>query len=403
MTKNSVHIELQLEQIKQGAHQIVPEQELLKKLQRSKPLVVKLGMDPTAPDLHLGHAVVLSKLRQLQELGHRIIFLIGDFTARIGDPTGKSKTRPALSENQIVHNTKTYFDQVSRILNPDAIEIKYNSAWLEHLSMQTLIELCAKVTVARLVERDDFAQRIERHQTISFHELLYPLMQGYDSVELKADIELGGSDQTFNLLMGRFLQEQYGQEPQVVLTMPLLLGLDGVHKMSKSLGNAIGLAEPAQEAYGKLMSIADDLMWHYATVLLQSRAEYIAAMKEAVVLSNFHPMDAKKEIAQLIVERFWSKEQAQQAARIFESVVQNKEYDLVPERALRDCLANPLWIVELLKELEFVASSSEAKRLIEAKAVAVDGIVVADFKAQILYKKGTVIVVGKHRACRIKI
>src|SRR5581483_2267849 len=230
-----------LQIITSGTAQIIPENELVKKLESGKNLKIKLGMDPTAPDLHLGHAVVLSKLKQFQDMGHEIIFLIGDFTASIGDPTGKSKTRPPLDDKEIEHNMKTYFDQVGKILDKSKIHVKFNSQWLSVLNSKEIIRLCAKVTVARLTEREDFANRLKNHQPISFHELLYPLFQGYDSVELKADVELGGTDQTFNLLMGRFLQEQYDQSPQVIVTLPLLIGLDGVHKMSKSLGNAIGL------------------------------------------------------------------------------------------------------------------------------------------------------------------
>ena len=261
-------IKKQLEIIKSSTSSVIPEADLIKKLERGIPLRIKLGMDPTAPDLHLGHAVVLSKMKQLQDLGHEVIFLIGDFTARIGDPTGKSKTRPPLTEQDIEKNTRTYFDQVTKILDPKKLTIVYNSEWLNAVSINDMIKLCAKVTLARLIEREDFAKRIDNNQPISFHELLYPLFQGYDSVALKADIELGGTDQTFNLFMGRYLQEQYGQEPQVIITTPLLEGLDGGPKMSKSLGNAIGLTEPADQVFGKLMSISDELMWHYMHILL---------------------------------------------------------------------------------------------------------------------------------------
>ena len=282
------------DQLQAGVEQIIPKTEFLKKLELKRPLRVKLGADPTSADLHLGHAVVLSKLRQFQDCGHEVIFLIGDFTARIGDPTGRSKTRPALTDEQIQANTQTYFNQVSKILDPAKIIVRYNSQWLDKLSSREFVNLCSKVTLARLIEREDFAQRITEHQPIGFHELLYPLMQGYDSVVLQADIELGGTDQTFNLLMGRFLQEHYGQEPQVIMTLPLLEGLDGVQKMSKSLGNAIGLAEPADQAYGKLMSISDELMWRYYQVLLHMRQQEICRMQEQVQQGTVHPMTLKK-------------------------------------------------------------------------------------------------------------
>ncbi|HZW61884.1 MAG TPA: tyrosine--tRNA ligase, partial [Candidatus Babeliales bacterium] len=267
-----------LAQLKRGTVQILPEDELLKKLSKGKPLKIKLGMDPTSTDLHLGHAVVLSKMKQFQDLGHDIIFLIGDFTARIGDPTGRSKTRPPLTEEEIAHNTKTYFDQVSKILDPKKITVRYNSEWLDALTMKEMVKLCGKVTLARLTEREDFAKRIAENQTIGFHELLYPLFQGYDSIALHADIELGGTDQTFNLLMGRFLQEHYGQEGQVIITVPLLEGLDGHAKMSKSLGNAVGIAEPADQAFGKLMSMPDALMWRYFHLLLDKDQDEISQM-----------------------------------------------------------------------------------------------------------------------------
>lgn len=253
----------QFEQLIISTEQTIPLDEFKKKLSTGKKLKIKLGADPTAPDLHLGHAVVLAKLRQFQDLGHEIIFLIGDFTARIGDPTGKSKTRPPLTEEQIKTNAKTYLEQVGKILDLSKTTLRYNSEWLGALSSTEWVKLCGQVTLARIIEREDFANRIANKQSVGFHELLYPIMQGYDSVELKADVELGGTDQTFNLLMGRYLQEQYGQEPQVIMTVPLLKGLDGVHKMSKSLGNSIGLTDPADQAYGKLMSMSDDLMWHY--------------------------------------------------------------------------------------------------------------------------------------------
>lgn len=392
-------IKKQLEIIKSSTSNVIPEADLIKKLEKNIPLRIKLGMDPTAPDLHLGHAVALSKMRQLQDLGHEIIFLIGDFTARIGDPTGKSKTRPALSIEEIERNTKTYFEQVSKILDPKKLTIRYNSEWLDKLSIKDMIELCAKVTVARLIEREDFANRIKNHQSISFHELLYPLFQGYDSVALKADIELGGTDQTFNLLMGRYLQEHYGQEPQVVVTTPLLEGLDGGPKMSKSLGNAIGLNEKADQAYGKLMSISDELMWHYMHILLYTSDAEIAELKKRIHDEIVHPMDLKKNMAHAIIERFWSKQEADAAQAQFEALFQKKDYSQAQEAALG--LKAPLWIVDLLKMLKAISSSSEAKRLIESGSVHVDDQVITDFKAIVNPKPGTIIKVGKHRIYKL--
>ncbi len=388
-------------EIEQGTVQITPSEELKKKLDSGKKLKIKLGMDPTAPDLHLGHAVVLSKLKQFQELGHQVIFLIGDFTARVGDPTGRSKTRPPLTEEEITRNMQTYFEQVSRILDPAHVIIKYNSEWLGALSIENMVKLCAKVTVARIIEREDFAKRLAENQPIGFHELLYPLFQGYDSVALEADVELGGTDQTFNLLMGRFLQEQYGQPAQVIITTPLLEGLDGVNKMSKSLGNAIGLAEPPQEAFGKLMSISDELMWRYYHLLLLVSEKQIKEMQVAVANNIVHPMDLKKQMARGIVAKFWSPDQAEAAQLQFEELFQKKDYSHAQEVELA-AVAHPCWIVDLLKALGALTSSSEARRLIESGAVHIDGIPVTDFKAEITWVSGMIVKVGKHRIYKIK-
>ena len=390
----------QLDIIKSSTSSVIPEADLIKKLQKGIPLRIKLGMDPTAPDLHLGHAVVLSKMKQLQDLGHEIIFLIGDFTARIGDPTGKSKTRPPLSEQEIEHNTKTYFAQVSKILDPKKMVIVYNSEWLNPLHFNDIIKLCGKVTLARLIEREDFAKRIQAHQPIGFHELLYPLCQGYDSVALQADIELGGTDQTFNLLMGRYLQEQYGQEPQVIVTTPLLEGLDGGPKMSKSLGNAIGLTEPADQAYGKLMSISDDLMWHYMHILLYKTDAEITQLKKDIANNSVHPMDLKKNMAYAIVARFWSKPEADHAQEQFEALFQKKDYSQAQEIVIDTNTS--IWIVDLLKMMKAVASSSEAKRLIESGSVHSNDQEITDFKAMIQPVSGMIIKVGKHRIYKVK-
>lgn len=391
-----------LDVIKAGTTAVIPEDALIKKLESGKKLKIKLGMDPTAPDLHLGHAVVLCKLRQFQNMGHEIIFLIGNFTARIGDPTGKSKTRPPLSEFEIENNTRTYFTQVSKILDPAKVGIRYNGEWLDKLSCNDLVKLCSKVTVARLIEREDFAHRLASHQPVSFHELLYPIFQGYDSVELFADVELGGNDQTFNLLMGRYLQEQYHQEAQVIITTPLLEGLDGVQKMSKSLGNAIGLNEPAEQAYGKLMSISDDLMWRYSDLLLQTPQEELVRLKKDVDQGLIHPMAIKKQIAYDIVKKFWSEIEAQRGQEQFESLFQNRDYSKGEQVVIPADVPNPAWIVDLLKHIHAVKTSSDAKRLIESGAVEIDGIIYEDFKAQITYKPGMIIKVGKHRIYVIK-
>ena len=385
------------EMLCKGTHQVAPESELLKKLQSGRKLKIKLGADPTAPDLHLGHAVVLSKLREFQELGHEIIFLIGDFTARIGDPTGRSKTRPPLSDEKIAHNTQTYFDQISRILDPRYITIKYNSQWLDQLTSKDFVSLCSKATLARIIEREDFAKRINQQVPIGFHELLYPLFQGYDSVVLQADVELGGTDQTFNLLMGRFLQEQFGQEAQVIMTLPILPGLDGIEKMSKSLGNAIALNEPADQAYGKLMSISDDLMWQYYHLLLHKTETEIDALKQAVNTNAAHPMDLKKQMAHDIIARFWSLDQADDAQKIFEELFQKRDYSHAQAVDSSKYFGQDVWIVDLLKHLNSVPSTSEARRLIEAGAVTIDGKKITDFKAQLQIRPETYVKVGKHR------
>jgi len=390
-----------IKNLEQGTIQIIPKEEFIDKLKKGKKLTIKFGADPTAPDLHLGHTVVLSKLKQFQDQGHNIIFLIGDFTARIGDPSERSKTRPSLSEEQIKENTKTYFDQVSKILDPEKIEIRYNSEWLDKLTSKDLVELSSKITLARLIEREDFSKRLRENQPISFHELLYPIFQAYDSVALNADVEFGGTDQTFNLLAGRSLQEQYGQEPQIVITMPLLEGLDGKQKMSKSLGNAVGLAEPADQAYGKLMSMSDDLMWRYMKVLLNTPDEEISLVQERVAAGKTHPMEIKKDFAHIIIEKFWSKKEADKAQKTFEALFQKKDYSKAVEKKLPENTENPLWIVDLLKKLGAIKTSSEAKRLIESKAVTIDENIVSNFKEKINWKKGMIVKVGKHRIYKI--
>ncbi len=383
-----------------GTVAILPEEDFKKKLASGKKLIIKLGMDPTAPDLHLGHAVVLRKLKQFQDAGHEILFLIGDFTARIGDPTGKSKTRPVLGDQEIEQNTKTYFEQVTRILDPKKVKIVYNSEWLGKLSFTDLVKLCGKVTLARIIEREDFKNRLDQQVSIGFHELLYPLMQGYDSVALHADIELGGTDQTFNLLMGRVLQEQYGQEPQAILTVPLLEGLDGVEKMSKSLGNYVGLSESAEQAFGKLMSISDTLMFRYFEVLLLATPETLVDYKHQIAAGTLHPMDLKKKMAHDIVALFWGAHDAVTAQKHFESIFQNKDLSKAQEFVLTGVI-QPLWIVDLLKIVGAISSSSEARRLIESGAVQLNEQPVKDFKALVTVTSGMTLKVGKHRVYKL--
>ena len=385
-----------------GTSSIIPAAELATKLAAERPLKIKLGMDPTAPDLHLGHAVVLSKLRQFQDLGHEVIFLIGDFTARIGDPTGKSKTRPPLSASEITQNTQTYFTQVSKILDPAKLTVRYNSEWLATLAAADLIKLCAQATLAQLIERDDFAQRFTNQQPIGMHELLYPLLQGYDSVVLQADVELGGTDQTFNLLMGRYLQQRYGQTPQVILTVPLLEGLDGKEKMSKSLGNAIGLTDAPEVAYGKLMSISDELMYRYLLLLLNYTENELTAFKQQVQAQALHPMVLKKRMAYEIVAKFWSPAAADQAQQHFQQVFQVQDLSAVKPIGLPAGTPPVLWIVELLKLLGAVQNSSEVRRLLQAGAIKIDEQVLTDFKAEIQWQSGMCIKVGKHRVYRLQ-
>lgn len=391
-----------IQKLSSGTVNIYSEDELVEAIKKGKKLKVKLGADPTAPDLHLGHAVVLSKLREFQDLGHEVIFLIGNFTAQIGDPTGKDKTRPPLSAAAIQNNLQSYFDQVGKVLDPAKITIVYNADWLAKLTTADLVSLLAKVTLARITERDDFEKRIKNNQSIGMHELLYPIFQAYDSVELRADVELGGTDQTFNLLMGRFLQEQFGQKGQIAMTMPLLIGLDGVHKMSKSLGNYVGLNEPASQAFGKLMSMSDELMWHYFMILLGKTAEQIAHMKLQVAEQSLHPMNLKKDMAYSVVERFWSTQDAADARNQFEALFQNKDYSQAEQVDLPSDCANPIWIVELLKILGAVKTSSDAKRLIESGSVHVDETAIANFKDVVTWQPGMVVKVGKHRIYKIK-
>jgi len=367
-----------MEVTKRGCEELLVEADWLQKLARSaattKPLRIKLGLDPTAPDIHLGHTVVLNKMRQLQDLGHTVIFLIGDFTSMIGDPSGRNNTRPPLTAEEIAVNAKTYYQQASVILDPSKTEIRYNSEWCDPLGARGMIQLAAKYTVARMLERDDFTKRYRGGIPISVHEFLYPLMQGYDSVALQSDLELGGTDQKFNLLVGRELQKEYGQEPQCILTMPLLVGLDGVEKMSKSKGNYIGIQEPANEMFGKLMSISDDLMWDYFTLLSFRPLAEIDLMKQEVAAGR-NPRDCKVLLGQEIVARFHTDAAAEKALEDFNHRAKGGIPDDIPELQLSGA---PLGIAALLKAANLVPSSSEANRNIDQSGVRVDGTVISD-------------------------
>ncbi len=391
-----------LAEIRRGTDEILIESELEARLAEGKPLVIKAGFDPTAPDLHLGHTVLIRKLRQFQDLGHSVHFLIGDFTGRIGDPTGKSQTRPPLSGEDVARNAQTYKEQIFRILDQDKTRVVFNSTWLDALSSADLIQLAARQTVARMLERDDFSKRYRQGQPISIHEFLYPMLQGYDSVAMGADVELGGTDQKFNLLMGRELQKQYGQKPQVVITMPILEGLDGQQKMSKSLGNYIGISEPAEEMYGKIMSISDDLMWRYFELLSSCTLAGLAKLKQAAA-DGRNPRDIKMELAQELCARFHSPADARKAEEAFVSRFrQGQMPDEVPEVSVRlEGAAMP--IGNVLKEAGLVASSSEGLRMIKQGAVKMDGVRLSDPKLELAAGLQTVLQVGKRRFARVSL
>jgi tyrosyl-tRNA synthetase len=389
----------QLQLIRRGAVEVLPEEELVQKLKRGRPLRIKTGFDPTAPDLHLGHTVLIQKMKQFQNLGHEVIFLIGDFTGMIGDPSGKLETRKQLTREEVAKNAETYKDQIFKILDPQKTIIEFNHSWMEKLDAVSLIELSAKYTVARMLEREDFKQRYQKQQPISIHEFLYPLIQGYDSVVLKADVELGGTDQRFNLLIGRELQREYGQEPQVVLTMPLLEGTDGVHKMSKSLGNYIGINEPPEEMFGKLMSISDELMWRYYELLSDTNLSEIQKQRSEVEAGSLHPMEVKKRLATELVERFHGPAAARSARDYFETRYQK---NAVPKEIRKQFPASrPIWICRLLVDLDFAKSSSEARRLIAQSAVRVDGQVISDVNFEFNGDLHRVVEVGKNRIAQV--
>ncbi|MEW6595800.1 MAG: tyrosine--tRNA ligase [Thermodesulfobacteriota bacterium] len=398
-------IDEQVALIERGAVNIIAREELVAKLKRSQesgvPLKVKAGFDPTAPDLHLGHTVLIQKMKHFQELGHEIHFLIGDFTGMIGDPTGKSETRKPLTPEQVAKNAETYKEQVFKILDPARTKVVFNSTWLNPLTSQEFIRLAAQLTVARMLEREDFKVRFENGRPISIHEFLYPLVQGYDSVALHADVELGGTDQLFNLLMGRDLQRVWGQEPQVVITMPLLEGLDGVNKMSKSLGNYIGITESADDIYGKTLSVSDDLMFRYYELLSDLSAEEITQLKNGMASGTLHPKKVKQQLARELTARFHGVAAAQQAEANFERIFSQHELpEEMPEFTF-PAAAKGIWLPKLLAETEMVKGTGEARRMIQQGAVTVNGEKASDLE-QIVKAHGEVLLkVGKRRFCKV--
>lgn len=384
--------------IKRGSDELLVEAELVERLRSGRQLRVKAGFDPTAPDLHLGHTVLINKLRHFQELGHHVMFLIGDFTGMIGDPTGKNATRPPLSRDQVLQNAQTYRDQVFKILDPEKTEICFNSSWFDSLGAAGIIKLAAQYTVARMLERDDFAKRYANNLPIATHEFLYPLCQGYDSVAMRADVELGGTDQKFNLLVGRELQKHYGQPPQCILTMPLLEGLDGTNKMSKSLGNYVGIAEPPQEIFGKLMSVSDELMWRYFDLLSFRSVQELEAQKREISEGK-NPRDVKVMLALEVVERFHSKRAAQEALEDFQARFQRgAQPESMPEVTVAAAA-----IPQVLKQAGLVASTSEAQRLIDGGGVRLDGEKICDRGVQLTAGATVVLQVGKRRFARVTV
>ncbi|RKD27025.1 tyrosine--tRNA ligase [Ammoniphilus oxalaticus] len=403
-------VERQLAIIRRGVAEIVPEDELAAKVVRSvatgKPLKIKLGLDPSAPDLHVGHTVVLHKLRQFQELGHTIQLLIGDFTGQIGDPSGRSETRKPLTEEDVKRNAQTYVDQFAKVMDVSKLEVYYNSAWLASLNFADVVRLAAKSTVARMLERDDFSKRYQTNQPISIHEFFYPLMQGYDSVALESDIELGGTDQKFNLLMGRQLQREYGKEEQVAIMMPLLEGLDGVQKMSKSLGNYIGIAEQPQEIYGKTMSVPDELMVKYYELVTDLTNEEIATLRQGIEDGSVHPRDAKMNLAKRFVDMFYGEQEAQAAEEQFKRVFQQRALPTdIPtvNIATADLENNQIWVVKLLQDLSLTASSGEARRMIQQGAVRINEQRIEDVQEQVTVEQDMVVQVGRRKFAKVSL
>jgi tyrosyl-tRNA synthetase len=390
-----------LEEIKRGSDEILLEEELKQKLALGRPLKIKAGFDPTAPDLHLGHTVLINKMRQFQELGHEIMFLIGDFTGMIGDPTGKNVTRKPLTKEEVAANAQTYKEQIFKILDPDKTRVCFNSEWMGKLSAADMIQLAAQYTVARMLERDDFSKRYAGNQSIAIHEFLYPLVQGYDSVAMQADVELGGTDQKFNLLMGRELQKHYGQKPQVIMTMPILEGLDGVKKMSKSLDNYIGINEPANDMFGKIMSLSDDLMWRYFDLLSFRPLPEVRAFKQAIENEGMNPRDIKFELAMEIVARFHDPQAAELAKQDFiQRFQKNQTPENIPEVNLSS--SDQPWLIgTVLKQAGLVSSTSDALRMIKQGAVKIDGERIEDGKLEIDVTKPAIYQVGKRKFARI--
>lgn len=393
----NINVDEMIAELKRGTDEVLVESELKEKISSGKRLVVKAGFDPTAPDLHLGHTVLINKLKKFQDLGHDVVFLIGDFTGRIGDPTGKNTTRPPLSEQEVMDNAKTYKEQIFKILDPQKTRVVFNSQWLGKMTGQDLIKLAASYTVARMLERDDFKKRFEGNQPIAIHEFMYPLLQGQDSVELKADIELGGRDQKFNLLVGRELQKQNSQTPQVVMTVPLLEGLDGIQKMSKSLGNYIGIAESPQSMFGKIMSISDELMWRYYELLSFKSLATIKQIKQDVVYGK-NPRDVKIDLAKEIIERFHDQAAAEQAHQDFVNQFQKHQ---IPEDIQEFTIPAGTTIWKAMTICELVKSSSEALRMIEQGGVKLDGEKVMDKNHELNIVEPVVLQVGKRKFARL--
>ncbi len=394
----------EMDTIRRGSEEILVEEELAKRLKSGDKLRIKAGFDPTAPDLHLGHTVLINKLRQFQELGHHVMFLIGDFTGLIGDPTGKNATRKPLTPEQIQANAQTYQEQIFKILDAERTEVCFNSTWMNALGAAGIIQLASRHTVARMLERDDFNKRFKSGQPIAIHEFLYPLAQGYDSVAMRADVELGGTDQKFNLLVGRQLQEQYGQRPQTVLTMPILEGLDGVQKMSKSLGNYIGIDDPGDEMFGKIMSISDDLMWRYYELLsLDTDVQELARLRESARRGELNPKDAKIRLGLEIVTRFHNKKIADTAAQNFNNRFQRGQLPENLETTCVDVMPQGIQIGQLLKTLLLTESTSEALRLIRQGAVRMDGERVTDTKLMLRAGTEAVVQVGKRRLAKTRL
>ena len=403
-------INKQLEVLKQGVSDLISEEDLKEKLkeaaEENRPLRVKLGLDPTAPDIHLGHTVVLKKLKQFQDLGHEVYLIIGDFTGRIGDPSGKSKTRKQLTKEQIEENARTYEKQFSKILDEDKTKLVFNSSWLAEMDFEDVIRLSSKYTVARMLEREDFHNRYVENKPISIHEFFYPLMQGYDSIAIEADVELGGTDQRFNLLVGRNLQKEYGQEPQVLIMMPILEGLDGTEKMSKSLDNYIGIKDKPADMYGKVMSIPDDLIVRYFELVTEVDVKRVEKIKEDIEVNNVNPMQYKKELAHTIVKEYHGEEQAKQAAEEFANVFSkgNLPEDIPEVEISKDQLEDgELWIVKIVAATGMVDSNSEARRMIKQGAVSIDDKKYEKINLDLEVKDGMIVQIGKRRFAKIRL